>query len=427
MSVAESTSASPADRATAGDRIEAIDALRGFALAGIASVHMVEQYLAGPPPPSHPAFGTFSIIDSVVSGIVGLFFIGKFVAIFSLLFGLSFFIQMDAAARRGTAFRGRFLWRLALLFGIGVAHHMFYRGDVLTVYALLGFVLVLYYGASDRVLAITVAILALGVPRLVLIGLDEATGLKLTDFEIDEASTQAYFDTLTRDSLPAVFATNLGVGFAAKFEFVFGFFARGYQTFALFLIGFYIGRKRWHESIPALRPSLRRLVVWGGVACLSCLPVGAAVYFLTLHEVPQESFTAWLFLAPLALYDTFTLGLVAVLIGGFLLLYQRDRPRRHLRWFAPAGRMALTTYVSQSLVGTAIFYGYGLGLIGTVGAGTALAIGLAVFALQMAICAAWMRYFRYGPLEWLWRSLTYWRPQPFLKHHAAGTLEGQPS
>jgi uncharacterized protein len=419
----ESQSIASAESAVTGERIEAIDALRGFALAGIVSVHMVEQYLAGPPPPSHPAFGTFSTIDSVVSGVVGFFFLGKFVAVFSLLFGLSFFIQMDGAARRGASFRGRFAWRLVILFAIGLAHHVLYRGDVLTIYALLGLVLLLFFDASDRTLAVSVLLLALGAPRLLLIGVDATFGTRTAIFDVDDAATQAYFDTLKGDSLLAVVATNLGEGFAAKLQFVFGLFARGYQTFALFLIGLYVGRKRWHESLPDLRRPLRRLALWGGAACLACLPIGAAVYFLTFAGVAPENLSTWRFLAPLALYDTFTLGLVAMLVSVFLLLFHRGGPGRYLRWFVPVGRMALTTYVTQSVVGTAIFYGYGLGLLGEIGAAAAFAIGIGVFAIQMALCAAWMRHFRYGPLEWLWRSMTYLKSQPLLKRQSIAPLE----
>src|SRR5918994_5789506 len=127
---------------TAGERIVSIDAVRGFALLGIVVAHMVEQYMGSPPPPSRPQFGIVSpAIDGTAMAIVQLVVVGKFFTMFSLLFGLSFFIQMDRAGRREVPFAGRFAWRLIVLFAMGMAHHLFYRGDILSVYAMLGLLL----------------------------------------------------------------------------------------------------------------------------------------------------------------------------------------------------------------------------------------------------------------------------------------------
>ncbi|HNB62516.1 MAG TPA: heparan-alpha-glucosaminide N-acetyltransferase domain-containing protein, partial [Saprospiraceae bacterium] len=118
------------------DRIEVIDVLRGFTLFGIALVHFTEQFYAGMPPEGHNIAGT-AVIDQVVSGIVGIFIQGKFFMIFSFLFGMSFFIQLSKT-HGSSGFVLRFLWRLIVLFGIGLLHQIHYRGDILTIYAILG-------------------------------------------------------------------------------------------------------------------------------------------------------------------------------------------------------------------------------------------------------------------------------------------------
>ncbi len=131
------------------NRIVIIDALRGFALAGVALVHMTEQYIASAPTDNlmEVTNGTF---DNILSGIIGFFIMGKFFALFSILFGLSFFIQMESAANRGQNFAGRFLWRVFLLFMIGYIHQIFYKGDILTIYALLAPFLIPFYKINNK-------------------------------------------------------------------------------------------------------------------------------------------------------------------------------------------------------------------------------------------------------------------------------------
>ncbi|MEO0526488.1 MAG: DUF418 domain-containing protein, partial [Bacteroidota bacterium] len=131
-------------------RIEIIDALRGFSLAGIVIVHMVENYV-GAPTPEHVMDATRAgIADYIVDGFIAVFLRGKFFALFSFLFGLSFFIQINNAEKQGNRFAGRFLWRLLILFGIGYLHHLFYRGDILTIYAVLGIFLIPFHRIGNK-------------------------------------------------------------------------------------------------------------------------------------------------------------------------------------------------------------------------------------------------------------------------------------
>ena len=130
---------------TTNKRLDVVDALRGFALMGIVVVHFVEQYLGGPTPSDHQNYTQHIPADNVVETFINIVLRGKFFMLFSFLFGLSFTLQMDNAAKRGVNFSGRFLWRLIVLFAIGTVHHLFYRGDILTIYAVLGLPLVLFY------------------------------------------------------------------------------------------------------------------------------------------------------------------------------------------------------------------------------------------------------------------------------------------
>ena len=119
-------------------RIDLIDALRGFSLAGIVIVHFNEQFIGGLTPPEVMDYAYQGIGNGIIGTINFLFLRGKFFALFSFLFGLSFFIQMENAKKKGLNYELKFLWRLVLLLAIGCAHHLFYRGDILTIYAILG-------------------------------------------------------------------------------------------------------------------------------------------------------------------------------------------------------------------------------------------------------------------------------------------------
>lgn len=395
-----------------GTRIEAVDALRGFALFGIVVAHMVEQFVGGPPPT--PDFGMFSALDPIAAGAVDLVIRGKFFMMFSLLFGLSFFIQMDRAATRDDAFRRRFAWRLTVLFAIGLVHHLFYRGDILTIYTLVGFVLLLFYRVRDRTLLIVAGLLFLGLPRLLLLGGSGLFGFNPMLLSLDEVMNPAYPEILRGGSLQAVFATNLIDGLRLKLGFQFGLFGRGYQTLALFLVGLYLGRHAWHVTLSESRGRLVRVILWGVALCLVAVGSGGILTAVLGGGSfgPEASPAPWLMAIGLGVSDLLNLGMMMGLVAGFLLLL-RSRVGGHvLAMLAPVGKTALSCYVGQTLLGTFLLYGWGFGLFGRIGASTALLLAFGIFCGQILVSTLWLRRFRYGPLEWVWRTATHLRLQP---------------
>ena len=420
----------PASVPPSGPRLVAIDAVRGFALLGIIAMHMVEQYLGSPPPASRTAIAV-PLVDSLALGFAALLLMGKFFAMFSLLFGLSFFIQMDRAAARGQSFEWRFTWRLAVLFAIGMVHHMVYRGDILSIYAALGLVLLLYYRASDRWLLVTAAAVLLGVPRLALALWSVATGAAPSLDVDDNAALEVYWETLKGASPVAIAWVNLTEGIVPKLDFQFGWFGRGYQTLGLFLLGLYIGRHRWHEQLESRRRTIKRATWWAAGVSLAALLCAVALIAAAYASgqlpdgqspgtagQPQPAPPLWLIVSGFAFYDIFNLAVMGTYLGGFLLLYLRARPQRVLRRLAPVGQTALTVYVAQSVIGGLIFYGYGLDLLGELGAAVGLALAVVIFAGQVIIANLWLQQFQFGPLEWLWRSATHMRVQPLVRRSA---------
>ena len=225
-------------------RIQSVDALRGFALAGVALVHMLEQYTAGPVAEALTQSLNQSIADNIVQGLVGFFFIGKFFALFSILFGLSFSIQMNSAAQKGESFALRFLWRAILLFGIGYAHHLFYRGDILTIYAILAPFLIPLYRLENKWILLLAAIFLFSIPRMVFGPmLDVESLFNVPSFaESDHPFNQAYSEAIQNGSILDVFAQNADYGMRTKMSFQFSMFGRIFTTLGYFYFGLWLGK-----------------------------------------------------------------------------------------------------------------------------------------------------------------------------------------
>lgn len=397
------------------NRIEIIDAFRGFALAGIVLVHFTEQFLAAPAPEGTMDAVVQGPFDQVVDFFINLFLRGKFFALFSLLFGLGFFIQMDRAAHRGVDFRLRFVWRLLILMTIGYLHHMFYRGDILTIYAVLGLVLVFFHKVSDKWLITIIVLIFLGVPRFVIFLLHGSENLfSSMEFLPDSPQLMVYFTTLTSGSLWSVFESNATEGMLMKADFQLGIFSRGYLTFAFFLVGLMLGRMRFFENTTRYTKQLKKALKWS-VAGLLIVVAASTILLFTYDTSGITGLDSWLVMIGLTLYDLLNLALTIIVLCLFILTFHKIRGARFFSHFIPYGRTALTNYVLQSVIGTAIFYGWGLGLLGEIRNIHTFSIAFGIVVLQIVVSKWWLSQFRYGPLEWIWRVLTYGRLFPARK------------
>jgi len=418
------------------ERIHLVDALRGFALAGIVALHFMEQYLGEMPPPGHESYSRHGGLDDGLEALAFLLLRGKGFALFSFMFGLSFALQMQRAEARDSRrdFRPRFTWRLAILLGIGWLHSLVYRGDILMVYAMLGVPLMLFRRVPDRWLWALALALMLGGPRVVM----RLTGPRPAPAELAavqaaaEARATRHYEALRSGEAARIARLNATEGFASRMSFQFGPFSRAYQTFGYFLIGLWAGRRRVLEDPEAHLPLLRRALRASGALTLG-IPAAALLAWLAGRflaggaESPgapagPPDVTSWPFVVGMSVYDAWNFAGTVLYLSAFVLLFRRDAWRRRLLSFAPVGRMALTSYVVESLLGAAVFFGVGLGALGRVGHTVALPVGLALFAGQMWVSRLWLGRFRYGPLEWGWRSLTLLRAQPFVR--AGRPLEG---
>jgi len=394
-------------------RIHSVDALRGFSLAGVALVHMVEQYIAGPSPEGFME-GVNGLPDQIIQGILQLFFTGKFFALFSILFGLSFAIQMQSAEEKNMKFGTRFLWRAALLFLIGYVHQLFYRGDILTIYAVLAPFIIPFYKVSNKWILFTAGIIFLGIPRFIafaIMGSDSVTGIHSIMDNNNEYIIN-YFDVIQNGSLFDVFKLNATYGMMTKIDFQISFFGRLYYTFGYFLLGLWLGKIGLFKHLSTYFKKIKTVMLWSLVALLLSLAAMVATFATMPQPIDNGS---WHFVFGMNFMDWFNIAMTSIILCGFLMLFQKAAWEKRLLFFAPYGRMALTNYILQSIIGTFVFFGWGLGYLGQIRTLFLFGMALLLIVIQTILSKYWLQTFKYGPLEWLWRSATYFKWQPMLK------------
>ena len=382
---------------TESERADVLDALRAFALLGILVSHVPDFTGYNFLPDAQRALLDPLGIDPAVAGTLVFLIREKFVSLFSFLFGIGFAIQLDRSARRGTDFRLRFGRRLAALFVIGLAHAALWYGDILKDYAVLG--LALFFTWSWPVRRIAMASVVLLAARLAwpLLVYFVATASGLSHG--GAAPDQAFADGVAGLAQgPAAFLReNLQLVGLKALQMIYE--GRFITILTMFFIGALAGRIGLFRDLRAHRRLLVAVMVIGGsigaLANLALVPFEASrnAYPPTLDWVTFQSLVA--IAAPalsLAYASTFALAWSAL-------------DGRVLRGIAPVGRTALTSYVSQTLLCTIAFTWLGLGRgLGALGCLTA---AILIFAVQCALAQAWLRRFRFGPLEWIWRCATY--------------------
>ena len=394
-------------------RIEIIDALRGFSLAGIVIVHFVENFVGSAVPENAMTATHMGIPDTMVDVFIGLFLRGKFFALFSFLFGLSFFIQMDNAQKQGKDFGLRFFWRLIILLVIGMVHHMFYRGDILTIYALLGIFLIPFYKLSNKWVLACVGVLFLGLGRYVVFAMTHGENiLSPGGIMPEDPQTLSYFNILKNGSLQEVFISNSTMGHLNKLEYQLGIFGRGYLTFGYFLLGLVVGRTGFFLKLRENKKWIKKALI-GSIVLFVVSLVLTALIFIQLGQ--DVTFDTWPAIAGLTAFDLNNIAMTFILIILFVMLYNKANGQQWLAKFAPYGRMALTNYFLQSVLGTFLFFGWGMGYLGEVRNSYIFLLAIAIIAVQMQLSTWWLIKFQYGPFEWLWRSITFFKWYPLQK------------
>jgi uncharacterized protein len=404
------------------ERIQIVDILRGFALFGILLVNMAIfsqpfQTILFPAGPAMPWY------DRAATWLIHFAAEGKFYSLFSLLFGLGLTLLMERIQARGGRFVPLYLRRLLVLLVIGAIHaSLIWMGDILLMYALIGFLLILFRKARPRTLLIW-AVILIAIPLLFtaaatgLVELGRAMPAGAT--QIDQAFAQAeagYTADLARASRVYTSGTFLAVTEQRIYDYssmgLTSFFVLGFNVLAMFLVGVWFGKRQVFQDLEANRPRFRKLLIWGLIVGI----VGNATYATLIMTLPRFNPNWTLLLATVAQGAGAPLLCLAYL-SALALLSLRPAWGARLKVLAPVGQMALTNYLMQSIICTLIFYGYGLGLFGQVGPAAGILLTVVIYLIQIPVSHWWMKRFRYGPAEWLWRSLTYLKPQPMRRSH----------
>ncbi len=350
---------------------------------------------------SDPSFD--GIASDGASAFVTFFFESKFYLLFSFLFGYSFTIQMDSAARKGLPFGRRFGRRLIGLFVLGLAHGLlFFEGDILMIYAIAGCALYLVRNWSPRGALIVAG--ALLILASLIWALLASTALDDPDpFRSDPVELAAQAEELEAGygsgSIGAVFETRSG---ELGETFLVLLLLQGPSAMAMFLVGLAAGRVRALHEPGRFQTLWRRMLLLG---LLLGLPA-AGFYAWAGHEPALAHPATELF--ALSLDVLLAPALAAAYLAAFVLARNTRAGEGLIGALAPAGRIALSNYLLQSIALSLIFTGYGLGLVGQVSPGVAVLIAIAVFTAQTWLSALWLRKHRYGPAEWALRAFTNW-------------------
>lgn len=378
--------------ARSGRRIAELDILRGLALFGIlitnAIVATTLWSVVGTK--DTPALRYDGAVDQVVRATVDALFTGRFYLLFAFLFGYSFTLQIAAAQRAGLTPRGRLLRRCAALMTIGLAHvWLLWFGDILTLYAFLCLILITLRKLRPRTALITGAVLYLGWTAWSFLPGDYNNILAFGRF-VDLPALAADFT----GGPAATFDAQIGL--APVFLLVI-WFAQGVPSLAMFLIGMAAGKRNLFADIDTLRRWAPRVLLLGlGLG----LPVSALTFADKMSWWDAPSVVS-------GLQQVVNPAMTAAYVAAAWLAAHHARTARATALLAPAGRMAATNYIGQSIVLMLVYTGYGFALADTVPPLGVVAIGLLTFAAQLAFSAWWLRRHPYGPVEWVLRAATY--------------------
>lgn len=378
-------------------RIEIIDALRGFAIMSIMLLHNIEHFEYYNFPEFFPAW--LKAIDKVVWDTMFFLFGGKSYAIFALLFGFSYYIQNENQSKKGMDFRGRFFWRMLLLLFFGILNTAFYQGDILTLYAFLGLFLIPVTNWSNKAVFITAVI-------LILQPLEWARCIYYlinSDYIAPHNLSESYYESigyyLKNGSFIDYVVGNLTLGKVASLLWSWEN-GRFFQAPALFMFGMLLGRKKLFITTET------SIDFWKKVLRYSLI-LFIPLYFIKTYMMEMISRPTLSNKLTIIFASWSNVAFMLVIVSTFMLLYQKEAMNKWLIKLIPFGKMSLTNYIMQSMIGAFIYYRYGLGLFEYTGASFCIIIGFCLFIIQLSFCKWWLKSHSYGPLEYLWHKATW--------------------
>lgn len=396
-----------------------MDALRGFAILGIFIANLANFSFYNK---NATEISPFLVDgwDHTMRFLHYMFIEGKFYSIFSLLFGWGIALQFKRGIARGVDAFPIVKRRLFIMLLLGALHLLIWIGDIVFFYALLGFIMLPLRKFSNKTLLITGVLLILS--PILLYGLKMTfpilnypteklyeTGNRMTTFFYGEMTQEKYMILMHDGSWLDQLKMNIA-DFFYRYGYLF-YVSRISKVVGMFLIGYVIGRSDLYKNLQQHKKTVYTIIGIGLVVGLTFN------YFLASYmssEISGEYYdlkiSGWYLTI---FYALGVMPLALAYVGLMMLVFQTKPGNRLLLLVAPVGKMAFTNYIMHSLIGNFVFLGAGLGMMGQVGPVYFTLFGITVFIFQIIFSTFWLNYFQYGPVEWVWRSLTYKKRQPF--------------
>ncbi|TYA75016.1 DUF418 domain-containing protein [Seonamhaeicola marinus] len=377
-------------------RIHSVDVLRGYAIAGILLIHCIERFNFYVFPNAEGRDPFYVTLDRNVWDTVFFLFSGKTYSIFALLFGFTFFVQFSRQQSKGVDFGNRFLWRMVLLFAFGWINSIFFPGEILLMYAVLAPSLYLIRNWNDKSILIFSIIMLLQ-PWLLFLMIAQAfqaelpvLDLKGLDrwYHINNYLNTGSFLEMVKNSYKSIIPT-------FKWSLDAGRIA---QTIGLFSLGYYLGKKALFEESETSKKFWKKIL-------FASVILFVIVQVIVLNVTNESFYFAESFLAYISpiknLIQTF------LLVSIFLLLYNGEKFKKITKPLQFYGRMSLSNYLLQSIIGSILFYPFGFYLANKISITFSLIIGIILVTLFIVFCNIWIRKFNQGPFEKIWHKLTW--------------------
>ena len=377
------------------NRIEVVDFIRGFAIMAIMLLHNIERFNLYVFP---GGWDGMSNVDRGVWDTLFFMFGGKTYSLFALLFGFTFYIMYSKAKEKGNDFGGRFLWRLLLLACFACVNAAFFPGEVLMLYAVVGIFLFVFRKANDTVLLIASVFFLLQPMELYYFFRDVFDSAFEIPKQINWGMHGQVKEYVNEGSFGALVKGNTTVGQVWSMMWAVEN-GRFLQTAGLFLMGLFIGRKGWYKPEPS------NTKIWIRIIVLALL--GAIVMYFMQKEFYLNRDFEFRRSIGVAIDMWFKLACTFVWLSLFVLLYKTSFFRKMTKPFLFYGKMSLTNYVTQSIVGSLLYFPYAFNLAPKISVSESLLLGVVLFVLQITFCNWWIKKYKQGPLEKLWHRLTW--------------------
>jgi len=377
------------------DRVDSIDVVRGIALFGVMAVNVLTEFHESLFQQFLPRVAESNELDRLTELFAQYGLNMKAFSLFSFLFGIGLAIQYERLSRHGSATRW-LVRRLAVLLAFGlIQFYLIWNGDILTEYALAGFVVLPFLQAPRWLLGVSACVFLLFYVVM------PFTALTIP------WPTQAWFRQHVAEANFAYGQASFLASHRFSFHEVADIVPLHLSLFARTVGLFLVGALTWRAGMLKDPRAHRRTII---TLALVFISAGALLTYADGTNLAMHVFTMRVLghIVERTAPATLALGYCATIVW----LVEFTPARVALRAFAPLGRMAFSNYIAQSLIFSVLFYGFGLGLYGRIGPAASLVVGTSVYVAQMVVSTWWLRHYRFGPLEWLWRTLMYGRRQP---------------